>query len=181
MTVPIELDVRRTGKRFDAQARLDLPAESAVVWGVITQYEALSRFMPGIRACRVTSQQAAGADGIERLTLEQTGEFRLLMLSQTIRVTLDVHQRPMQWAEARAQRFEVSALNVRALDAFEGRYELKPHTTRGKPRVELHYTAKIVLRLPPPPAVGSAAVKQNLFAQLRAIEGEVGRRAAAAG
>ncbi|MCA3217974.1 MAG: hypothetical protein ING59_05325 [Burkholderiales bacterium] len=181
MTVPIQLDVRRTGKCFDAQARLDLPAEAPVVWGVITQYETLAHFMPGIRACRVTSQQAPGADGIERLTLEQTGEFRLLLLSQTIRVTLDVQQLPMQWAEARAQRFEVSALNVRALDLFEGRYELKPHGTRGKARVELHYTAKIVLRVPPPPAIGSAAVRQNLLAQLRAIEGEVGRRAAGAG
>lgn len=181
MTVPIQLDVRRTGKRFDVQARLDLPAEPAIVWGVITQYEALSRFMPGIRACRITSQQAAGADGIERLTLEQTGEFRLLLLSQTIRVTLDVQQLPMHWAAARAQRFEVSALNVRALDVFEGRYELKPHGTRGKARVELHYTATIVLRVPPPPAVGSAAVKQNLLTQLRAIEGEVGRRAAGTG
>ncbi len=183
MTVPIDLDVKRTGKTFDAQARLDLPADDTTVWNVITAYEALPRFMPGIRSCRITTRQGTDAQGVERLALEQTGEFRLLMLSQSIRVTLAVEQKPMQWAEARAQRFEVSALGlsavrVRALDAFDGRYELKPHTVRGKPRLQLHYTARIVLRVPPPPAVGSAAVRQNLLAQLQAIEREVARRTA---
>lgn len=178
MSVPIDLEVKRSGKRFDAQARLDLPADDLTVWGVITQYEALPRFMPGIRSCRITARHGTDAQGVERLALEQTGEFRLLMLSQTIRVTLAVEQKPMHWAEARAQRFEVSALNVRALDAFDGRYELRPHTARGKPRLELHYTARIVLRVPPPPALGSAAVRQNLLAQLQAIEREVARRTA---
>jgi hypothetical protein len=176
MSGAIELEVKRTGKRFDAQARLDLPADEQTVWAVITEYEALPRFMPGIRSCRITARQGVDAQGVERLSLEQTGEFRLLMLAQTIRVTLAVEQQPMRWAEARAQRFEVSALNVRPLDQFDGRYELKAHTARGKPRVELHYTARIVLRVPPPPALGSAAVRQNLLAQLRAIEAEVARR-----
>lgn len=183
MSAPIDLEVKRAGKSFDAQARLDLPADDATVWSVITEYEALPRFMPGIRTCRVTARHGTDAQGVERLALEQTGEFRLLMLSQSIRVTLAVEQKPMHWAEARAQRFEVSALGlsamrVRALDTFDGRYELKPHTARGKPRLELRYSARIVLRVPPPPAVGSAAVRQNLLAQLQAIEREVARRMA---
>jgi hypothetical protein len=44
--------------------------------------------------------------------------------------------------------------------------------------VQVLYTARIVLRVPPPPAIGSAAVRQNLQAQLQAIEREVARRMA---
>jgi hypothetical protein len=40
----------------------------------------------------------------------------------------------------------------------------------------LRYTALIGLRLPPPPAVGSVAVRQNLSAQLEAVAREVARR-----
>jgi hypothetical protein len=40
----------------------------------------------------------------------------------------------------------------------------------------LRYTALIGLRLPPPPAVGSVAVRQNLTAQLEAVAREVARR-----
>jgi hypothetical protein len=45
--------------------------------------------------------------------------------------------------------------------------------------VILHYTALIVSRMPPPPAIGSAAVRQNLETQLRAVVQESERRAAA--
>jgi hypothetical protein len=179
MSELITVDVRRTGKCFDATATLDLPAELPAVWATITSYDALPRYMPGIRACKVVEQQAPDAEGIEHMLLEQTGEFRLLMLSQMIHVTLDVRQQPMHWTEARARRFDVGMLKVRALDAFEGRYELEPHTTRGKPRVLVRYSARIVLRVPPPPAIGSAAVRQNLLAQLQAVEREVARRMAA--
>jgi hypothetical protein len=43
--------------------------------------------------------------------------------------------------------------------------------------VALRYTAVIGLSLPPPPAVGSVAVRQNLSTQLEAVATEVARRA----
>jgi len=42
--------------------------------------------------------------------------------------------------------------------------------------VQLRYTAQIGLRLPPPPAIGSVALRQNLAVQLEAVAAEVGRR-----
>jgi len=47
---------------------------------------------------------------------------------------------------------------------------------RSAPRVQLRYTAVIGLRLPPPPSIGSMAVRQNLAAQLEAVAAEVARR-----
>ena len=53
MTERVKVEVRRTGKRFEAEAVLDLAADELTVWQTITDYAALPRFMPGIRACRV--------------------------------------------------------------------------------------------------------------------------------
>lgn len=121
MTDDATVEVRRSGRRLEAQAVLYLPADAHTVWDTITDYDALPQFMPGIRACRV----------IER----------------------------------------------RAIDVFEGRHELKPLSARrGRPRTQLRYPAPIGLQLPPAPAVGSVAVRQNLAAQLEAVAREVVRR-----
>ena len=65
----------------------------------------------------------------------------------------------------------------RAIDVFEGRYEMTPlGGSRGALGTQLRYTAVIGLRLTPPPAVGSIAVRQNLAAQLQAVAKEIARR-----
>lgn len=217
MAGTVNVVVRRSGKRFDAEAVLDLPATAETIWQTITDYPALPRFMPGIRACRVVDRQPT-ADG-ERLRVEQRGEFRFLLFAQSMNVDLEIDHRPLRSAFARATRFDVGLLKTRALDVFEGRYEIEPmgehlsaqmsaqmsgpmngqggaqtstrrSGTTGKPRARntapgaaprtrLRYTATIVLRVPPPPAVGSAAVRQSLAAQLHAVAQEVARRTAA--
>jgi hypothetical protein len=179
MTDAVEVEVKRSGKRFEACAVLDLAADERTVWQTITDYPGLPQFMPGIRACRVLERRALDADG-EQLVVEQKGEFRMLLFAQSMDVLLDIEHRPMKMAEAKARRFVLGPLKTRALDAFEGRYDLVSRTARGKPpRVELRYTALIALRVTPPPAVGSVAVRQNLAAQLAAVAQEVARRMAA--
>lgn len=169
----VDVEVRREGRRFDAQARLLLKAPAALVWRTITDYDALPSFMPGIRACRVLSRQHT-ADG-EQLSVEQQGEFRFLLFAQSMQVSLDIAHAGERVAHARATRFDVGPLKTRALDRFEGRYEITAVRDR---EVELHYTALIALRLPPPPGIGNVAVRQNLAAQLEAVAAEVARRAA---
>ena len=70
MTDVVKVDVRRSGRRFEAEAVLDLAADAQTVWETITDYAALARFMPGIRACRVIEREAL-ADGAEQLVVEQ--------------------------------------------------------------------------------------------------------------
>ena len=60
MTDVVKVDVRRIGRRFEAEAVLDLAADAQTVWDTITDYGALPQFMPGIRACRVVERQAIG-------------------------------------------------------------------------------------------------------------------------
>jgi hypothetical protein len=176
MTDQVKVEVRRSGRRFDATAVLDLAADAQTVWDTITDYGALPRFMPGIRACRVIERRALAREA-ERLVVEQQGEFRFLLFAQPMTVLLNIEHHRLRIAEAKAVRFELGLLKDRAIDVFEGRYELTAGTgSRRAPRVLLRYTAVIGLRLPPPPPIGSLAVRQNLAAQLEAVAAEVARR-----
>jgi len=176
MTGSVKVDVRRSGRRFDATAVLDLAANAQTVWDTITDYNALPNFMPGIRACRVIERNATTKD-VEHLVVEQLGEFRFLLFAQPMTVLLNIEHQKLRVAEAKAVRFELGLLKGRAIDVFEGRYELMAGIgRRSAPRVQLRYTALIGLRLPPPPSIGSMAVRQNLAAQLEAVAAEVSRR-----
>ena len=178
MNDEVKVDVRRSGRRFEAEAVLDLAADEHTVWATITDYAGLPRFMPGIRSCRVVERKPnGGAD--ERLVVEQQGEFRFLMFAQSMTVRLDIEHKPLRVAEAKAVHFDLGLLRRRAIDIFEGRYELSsPAARHGRVRTRLRYSALIGLRVPPPPTIGAMAVRQNLRAQLEAVAQEVGRRSA---
>ncbi len=176
MTDDVKVDVRRSGRRFEAEAVLDLAADTQTVWDTITDYDALSSFMPGIHACRVIERRTL-TKVVEHLVVEQHGEFRFLLFAQAMTVRLNIEHRLLRVAEAKAVSFDLGLFKRRAIDVFEGRYELTPQVGRcGAPRTHLRYTAVIGLHLPPPPAVGSMAVRKNLSTQLEAVAQEVGRR-----
>jgi hypothetical protein len=176
MAHEVTVEVKRTGRRFEAAAVLDLAADAQTVWDTITDYGALSSFMPGIRACRVIERRRV-TKVVEHLEVEQHGEFRFLLFAQSMTVRLNIEHRLLRHAEAKAVSFDLGMFKRRAIDVFEGRYDLTPQAARGSaPRTQLRYTAVIGLRLPPPPAVGSVAVRQNLSAQLQAVASEVARR-----
>lgn len=176
MTGDVKVDVRRSGRRFEAQAVLDLAADAQTVWDTITDYDELPNFMPGIHACRVIERRMP-TKVTEHLLVEQHGEFRVLLFAQAMTVQLSIEHQLLRMAEAKALSFDLGLFRRRAIDVFEGRYEL---TALGAdpdaPRTLLRYRALIGLRLPPPPAVGSIAIRQNLAAQLEAVAREVSRR-----
>lgn len=179
MSAPVQVHVRRSGRRFEAEATLELPADAKTVWETITDYGSLPDFMPGIRECRVLERKA-GARGAERLVVEQLGEFRFMLFSQRMKVLLHIEHDRGRVAEAKAVRFDLGPLKDRAVETFEGRYEIEPMAARrGAPRTRLTYRANIALFLPPPPPIGSIAVRHNLAAQLEAVAGEILRRARA--
>jgi hypothetical protein len=176
MSNSVKVDVRRSGRKFEATAILELAADAETVWDTITDYDALPGFMPGIRECRVIERNAVGKN-VEHLVVEQLGEFRFLLFAQPMTVLLNIEHHRLRVAEAKAVRFELGLLKGRAIDIFEGRYELMAATgRRNSASVQLRYTALIGLRLPPPPSIGSMAVRQNLAAQLEAVATEVARR-----
>ena len=97
----VKVEVQRSGRRFEAEAVLDLAADVQTVWDTITDYGALPRFMPGIRACRVVEREALAGTG-EQLVVEQEGEFRFLLFAQSMTVLLNIEHQPLKMAEAKA-------------------------------------------------------------------------------
>ena len=168
---PVSVSVRRTGRRFDAAAAFDTAASVDLVWKTLTDYPRLPDFMPGIRACEIVQRKRLGP-GREQLQVQQRGEFRFLLFAQTLTVHLDILHERHRSALARATRFDLGLIKDRALESFEGCYELQPVDDV----VRVSYRAVIVSRLPPPPGIGTAAVRANLAGQLNAVAGEIERR-----
>ena len=66
MSDDVKVEVRRSGRRFDAEATLELAADPPTVWNTITDYEMLASFMPGMHACRVIERRTP-TNGAEHL------------------------------------------------------------------------------------------------------------------
>ena len=83
----LSVEAERRGERVDIQARALIAAPVAVVWEVLTDYEHLPRFIPGIAKSVVRSRDGG------RLLVEQSGEARFFVFSFPIEVQLEVTER----------------------------------------------------------------------------------------
>jgi len=160
----LSVEAERRGERVAVQARALISAPVAVVWEVLTDYEHLPRFIPGIAKSVVRSRDDS------RLLVEQSGEARFLVFSFPIEVRLEVTERPPQSISSRAV-----AGNVRRMS---GRYEIQPDAERGT--VLLRYVGEIEPDFELPPLIGVAALRSTATEQFTAMVAEIERRAAGA-
>ena len=150
----------RQGEAVQVQAHAVIAAPIAVVWQVLTDYERLPDFIPGIVKSVIRDRKG------NRLLLEQSGEARFFIFSFPIEVTLEVTESPPQWIASRAV-----GGNVRRMT---GRYEL---TEESAQRVVLRYTGLIEPDFRLPPLVGVAALRSTVAEQFTAMVAEIERRA----
>src|SRR6266404_2175275 len=157
----LSVEAERRGERVEVRARALIAAPVAAVWEVLTDYEHLPRFIPGIAKSVVRSRDGA------RLLVEQSGEARFLFFSFPIEVRLEVTERPPQWISSRAV-----AGNVRRMT---GRYEIQPDADSGT--VLLRYVGEIEPDFRLPPLIGVAALRSTVTDQFTAMVAEIERRA----
>jgi len=148
-------------------------ASLETAWRTLTDYERLPQFVPGLSAVRVLRRSQV--DGLERLQLEQRGEFRWLLYAQPVTVRMDVVHRAPTSVDARAAA--APGDDATFLEHFEGRYELES-VDNG---VRVRYVARIVPRFALPPVVGTLAVRQTVRTQFDAMLAEIERRSVSAG
>ncbi len=160
----LSVEAQRHGERVDVQARALIAAPVAVVWEVLTDYEHLPRFIPGIAKSVVRLRDGG------RLLVEQSGEARFFIFSFPIEVQLEVTEQPPQWISSRAV-----AGNVRRMS---GRYEIQPDMEHGT--VLLRYVGEIEPDFELPPLIGVAALRSTAAEQFTAMVAEIERRAAEA-
>jgi carbon monoxide dehydrogenase subunit G len=155
----LSVDVDRNGRTFAVQAAATVTAPAAVVWEVLTDYDNLARFIPGLSVSSVNRRSG------NRVQLEQKGEARFFVFSYPIEVVLEVVESP-----SNSIRSSAVGGNLRRMN---GRYDLK--NTRGG--ILLRYTGELEPDFGLPPIIGTLAVRTMVEQQFGAMVTEIERRA----
>lgn len=156
----LRVDVDRAGGgeiRIGAEALV--PAPPAVLWGTLTDYDNLQRFVPDLRHSRVAS-----APG-EPLVVDQDGVGRFLVLRFPIRVTFAI-----EVEGGNVIRFHRIAGNIREM---AGSYRVDGEGTATR----LHYEARLTPDFWVPPWIGPGILQAAVSRQLQGIIDEALRRA----
>jgi ribosome-associated toxin RatA of RatAB toxin-antitoxin module len=161
----VVIEAERRGESIEVRAHALIAAPPALIWEVLTDYERLPGFIPGISKSVVRERQGS------QLVLEQTGEARFLVFSFPIEVRYEVIESPPDWVSSRAV-----AGNLRRMN---GRYDLQPSQARGN--IVLRYHGEIEPNFALPPIVGVVALRSMVEQQFSAMVAEIERRAAAQG
>src|SRR4030088_210674 len=86
----ISLQATRHGDSFDVEATAEFEAEVTLAWEVLTDYDRLSEFIPGMHSSRIVSRRK------HTVIVDQSGEARLLFFSFPIQVRLEVEEFPYE-------------------------------------------------------------------------------------
>ena len=159
-----QVQVERRGEIFHVNASAGIAAPLEIAWQVLTDYERLPQFVPGITRSHVLIRSG------NRVLVEQVGEARFLMFSFPIEIRLEVVERPRETVESRA----VSG-NMRSM---WGRYELQEDAARAG--VSLRYIGALEPDFALPPLIGAVALRGTIQEQFEAMVREIERRGASA-
>lgn len=157
------VEAERRGEGVEVRARAFVSASPQLVWLVLTDYERLPAFVPGIATSRIRERRG------HHLRLEQSGEARFLLFSFPIEVHLQVTEAPPDTVVSRAV-----GGNLRRM---HGRYDLRADAARGGTTVV--YAGLIEPDFDLPPLVGVAALRSMAEQQFRAMVVEIERLSAA--
>jgi ribosome-associated toxin RatA of RatAB toxin-antitoxin module len=159
----VTVEAERHGDSVEVRARATLSASAALAWEVLTDYEALPRFIPGMTRSSVRLRQG------QRIVVEQSGEARYLFFSFPIEVRLEVTETPQSLVVSRAVSGNLRRMN--------GRYELQPDPSGNG--LLLRYSGEIEPSFSLPPLIGIVALRRSVEEQFTAMVAEIERRAAA--
>ena len=159
-----ERDVRieRDADTIRIDARLRVEVHHHIAWQVLTDYDNLARFVPGLSSSRIVSEQGAP------MLLKQTGQSGLLWLTVPVEVVVRIEEIPLE----AIRFFAVSGTLKRK--SGEWRIEAQDGATL------LIYRASIVPGFWVPPLIGTAVMAQDVRSKLVGVANEMTRRAASA-
>lgn len=91
----ISVHTERHGERFDVQAVAEIDADLSDAWTVLTDYDRLAQFIPGMLDSRVVSREGV------TVIVDQRGEASLLFLTFPMQMRLAVQEYPPHRVESR--------------------------------------------------------------------------------
>ncbi len=83
--------VQEAPKEYAVEGSFTVPSSSCAVWGVLTDYDNISDFVPSMRHSRVVGRAADGA-----LLVDQEAVGGAFFLHRAVRVRLEVRQTPAE-------------------------------------------------------------------------------------
>jgi len=154
----ISLQAVRHGGSFEVEAAAEFEAEMTLAWEVLTDYDRLSEFIPGMHSSRIVSRSK------HSVIVDQSGEARLLFFSFPIQVRLEVEEFPYERIVSRAIEGNFTELL--------GAYTLE---ARGR-RLLLRYTGSMTPGFSIPPLIGTILVRNTVARRFGAMVDEIKRR-----
>jgi ribosome-associated toxin RatA of RatAB toxin-antitoxin module len=150
--------VVRRGSTFEVHATIDAGASVDLCYAVLTDFDRLAEFIPGMVSSRIVSPPG------EPLRLRQTGRTRLALSEYTFDVTLAV--------ELDAPR-EITFLRVAGtLQRMQGRWLVAGDAAR----CTIDYRAEIEPGVWVPPLIGPMLMRSQVARQVEGLESEIERR-----
>lgn len=159
----VSVQVLRSENTYQVESNQMVAVDQRVAWQVLTDYDNLASFVPGMRSSRVVS--AAG----EPLLLEQKGESGFLLFRVPIEVVSRVEETPQ-----RSIRFQSVGGN---LTNQKGEWALARHDHATR----VSYRASITPGFTPPPLIGPAIIGRDVRIMVESVAREMLRRADATG
>jgi ribosome-associated toxin RatA of RatAB toxin-antitoxin module len=110
---PVQLRlVRRPDRQYEVQGLFFVPASTTAVWGVLTDYARIPRFVPSMKSSRLVERRADGSE-----LVAQTAIGRFLFLRKRARVLLEVRRD--------GDRLLFRDLSREDFDEYRGRWEVQ--------------------------------------------------------
>ena len=154
-----DTDVGRSGASFQIRATVEAAASIDLCYEVLTDFDRLSDFIPGMQSSRLVSPPG------EPLLLRQVGRTKLAFSEYTFDVTLAVAVDP-----PREITFRRVAGNLQRMD---GTWRIAGDVAR----CTIDYRADIQPGFWVPPLVGPLIMRSQVDKQLEGLESEIARRA----
>ncbi len=110
VAVDTRVSVSRRGDVFLIDAVLVAPVTGREAWGVLTDFDAMSAFVPNLETSRVTARSG------ERLRVEQSGVARWGLLVHSYSLVREIEMEPMQLV--RSHSLAESQTQVRSVTRF---------------------------------------------------------------
>jgi len=158
----VSFEAARQGEFITVSASAKLHADQRVVWEVLSDYDHLAEFIPGLSSSRVLQRSP------DRILVEQKGEIGFLIFRQPVDVTFAVLEQPPRRIVSRGVSGD--------LKEMESRYELQA----SEDGVRLSYSGRFIPAFTVPPLIGMPIVRSLLERRFRAMVEEIQRREALA-
>ena len=156
--VEIEFEAHREGEVILVAAAANLSVAADTAWNVLSDYDRLGEFIPGMLSSRVLSRDGNG------IVVEQRGEFGVLFFRREIETKFAVVESPPNRIDARAI--------AGSFREMTGRYDLEPLN----PGIRLRYTGRLVPDFSLPPLIGMVFIRNMISNQFAAMVDEIIRR-----